>query len=96
MTRILLAAAAALSLAACTPQQLEQAVVAGQLFCAVRGETRPVQEAMPGGAVPVIATGASKARVDAACAAAGGVTASPPAVAGGSDVLTIPAGSVPL
>ncbi len=83
---------AGITLSACTTQQVQQSVMAGQLYCATRQTTVAVQTA----GAPVIATGASKAYVDAACAAVQGVAVVPPADPSGVPHVTIPAVSVPL
>src|SRR5690349_15756727 len=85
--------AAALALGACTPAQNEQvaelAPEAGQLFCRVQtkgGGTAIVAlvkvvaaaSGAPAAPVAVLAVGAGKKFVDAACNAAGGVPTAPP------------------
>ena len=82
-------------LAGCSVTQQAQFVadarVAGQLFCAVNTATGPIivglitaaAPAINGPAAPtvILATNASKAFVDAACKAAGGIAVSPPIAA---------------
>lgn len=83
----LLLLATFLALAGCTEAQQRLAAQAGQLYCAVRTVTGPVvvglinaeASAAGYGSVAVLATGASKAAVDALCKSAGGVAVSPPA-----------------
>jgi hypothetical protein len=68
--------AAALLVTACTATQVSNAVATGQLVCAV-GPT-VVALVDPTGAA-VLATGATQAFVNAACALVNGVAVSPPA-----------------
>ena len=69
---------AALALSACTSATREPD---GQLFCAVWSASGPIVVGLVNAEVPgaVIATGASKWFVDAACARIGGVPVAPPA-----------------
>ncbi len=82
---------AMLALAGCTAAQVQSAVTSepGQLFCAVQaagggaivvGLVDAEATALAPAAAPVaiLATNASKAFVDSACAAAGGIAVSPP------------------
>jgi len=75
VTRIIFAA---LALSACTSATRERD---GQLFCAVWSASGPVVVGLVNAELPgaVIATGASKWFVDAACARVGGVPVVPPA-----------------
>ena len=66
------------------------AVQDARLFCAVVTPTGPLVVAVADAAgAPVVATGAAKAVVDTACAAANGIPVVPPAV--GSPVVTVAA-----
>lgn len=90
--RALVLAVALLPLGACSSAQvggvLARLGTDGQLFCAVAAKDGPVVVGLidagaplAGAAAPavVLAVGATKAYVDAACAAAGGIPVSPPA-----------------
>jgi hypothetical protein len=89
---IIAAGACLLALSACSSAQVQTALSspAGQLFCAVQtsgggtivaGLIDAEATAAAGAAAPVavLATGVAKAKVDADCAAAGGIAVSPPA-----------------
>lgn len=92
MRKLLTASACLLALAGCTQAQVTTALQTptGQLFCAFQTAGGPMvvalvdaaaSAAQPGAApVAIIATGTTKAVVDADCAAAGpgGVAVSPP------------------
>lgn len=93
MNRLILALAAGIALTACTTAQQQAALSspAGQLFCAIQTGgggaivvgliNAELTGAAPGAApIAVLATGATKAFVDGACAKAGGIAVSPPAV----------------
>ena len=82
---------AALLLAGCTQAQINTAMQTptGALFCAIQTNgggamvvtllDAEASSAVPGAApVAIIATGLTKAKVDADCAAAGGIAVSPP------------------
>ena len=87
-----IALAGLVALAACTPAQTQKALSSqeGQLFCAIQtsgggavvaGLVSAEAGTVAGPAAPlaVIATGATKAFVDQACASVGGIPVSPPA-----------------
>ena len=90
--KTILALATIAALAACSSAQVQTALSspAGQLFCGIQtagggavvvGLIDAEATAAAGAAAPVavIATGVAKAKVDADCAAAGGIAVSPPA-----------------
>lgn len=99
------AIAALCVLASCGPNaqtKIDTALAspAGQLFCAVQTSgggavvvglvNAEIVGAAPGAApVAVLATGASKAFVDAACAKAGGIAVSPPPVPAAAPVVAV-------
>lgn len=93
-----------LSLGACTQSQINTALATptGALFCAVQTQgggamivtliDAEASAAAPAGApVAILATGLAKAKVDADCAAAGGIPVAPPATAAVVPVVAVAA-----
>ena len=90
--------AVGVALDACTAAQVGQAVVEGQLFCAVKDSTVAVAQASPGSTTiaPVIVKGASSEYVKAACDQIDGIAVVPPAKPGDAPTVVIRPIIIPL
>ena len=77
--------------AGCANPQAQQAVVAGQLFCATATANGPLVVALADtSGVPVTATGKAAAWVSAACALIGAIPVAPPPAPAQAPIVAAP------